>query len=511
LEKVEARFRAVLEAAPDAMMIQDAAGKIQIVNAQAERLFGYSRDELIGRTVEMLIPERHRRNHVKHRQEYGHHPAPRPMGIGMTLFALHKDGREIPVEISLSTLDADGQSAFISSIRDVTSRVAAEEALRQSQRLAQSTIEAMPAALAVLDGEGIVLSTNEAWNDLAAGSPGSPHACGAGDNYLEACRADMGEGSEEAGRLAVGIRDVLDGAAPRFVTEFSVPTGDGARWFVGHVTPFRGEGPRRVVVVHLDITLRKRAERVVRRLNQELEHRVDERTRELQDAHETIQSEMAARLRLEQEILDVSERERQRIGQDLHDDLGQQLAGAWCLSMALENDLKTKQTESSHSAGRITQTLQNALNLTRSLARGLHPVAVEAGGLGAALKDLAARTSELFHVNCTCRVPHPVPPVSHASATHLYRIAQESVTNAVKHGKASQITISLQAKDETGVLRITDNGCGLPEARSDNRGMGLRIMPYRADMIGGKLNIAAAASGGTVVACTFPLESAATD
>ena len=505
LARSESKFRTLLEAAPDAMMIHDSTGRIQILNAQAEKLFGYRRDELIGRTMELLMPERYRRDHVRHRKSYTPQSPPRPMGTGLTLFALHKDGREIPVEISLSNLGADGGAMVISSIRDISGRVAAEEALRQSQRLAQSTFEAIPASLAVLDENGVIVSINDAWRDLADACPGSPAACGPGESYVDACLASTSEETEAVGRLAAGLREVLAGAAPRFVMEFPLPSSEGTRWFVGHVTPFRGNGPRRVVVAHLEITLRKRAERVVRRLNEELEHRVEERTLELQRAHETIQSEMAARLRLEQEILEISERERQRIGQDLHDDLGQQLAGAWCLSMALENELKSLRSAAAPSAARITETLQNALALTRSLARGLHPVAVEAGGLAAALKDLAVRTGEMFHVECTCQLPAAVPCLDHATATHLYRIAQESVTNAVKHGRASLIAIALESGRGEAVLTIRDNGVGLSSKPSAGQGMGLRIMPYRAHMIGGRLDIAPGSAGGTVVSCAFPV------
>ena len=397
--------------------------------------------------------------------------------------------------------------------RDITHRKKTEEELRQSGRFALSTLEAVPAGLAVLDEEGIILSTNESWNTLVVAGAGSFHHCAPGTNYLQACGESAVDGGDTPLRLADGIRDVINGLRTRFVMEFSAGVGEDKRWFVTHVTVMRGDGPRRVVVAHLDITLRKQAEKGIRRMNDELERRVGERTRALQESNDVLQREMAARLRLEEEILEISESERQRIGQDLHDDLGQQVAGAVFLSQALARELTLLSSPAAQSASRLMETLQRALDLTRTLARGLHPVAMEVGGLSHALSELVEKTSQLFGNRCEFSCPQPVSDLDNTQATHLYRIAQESVTNAVKHGRASHIAVSLTETPLTLVLSIRDNGTGLSHPAPKAEGMGLRIMRYRADIIGGDLTLASPPSGGTTVTCTMhrPLKSTYTN
>lgn len=504
-DPAEARFRAILEAAPDAMLIHSLDGRIVMVNSQAERLFGRRREEMIGKPLEMLMPERFRRRHARRRRGCTPHSEPRPMGIGMELLALRKDGREVPVEISLSHLPPGREPLIISSIRDISERKKAEAALRESQRFAMSTIEAMPASVAVLDEHGVIISANDAWKAFAAAHGGSIAKCAAGMNYLQACRSAKGSDAGSARRFAAGIRAVLSGAEPRFSMEHPCHPPDEQRWFVGHVTPFKGDGPRRVVVAHVDVSERKRAEMAIRRLNDELERRVNERTAQLQQASDDLRRQTAERLRLKQEILHISEMEQQRIGRDLHDDLGQQIVGAWCMGRVLQDRLAARSASETEDAAKITEILGKALALIRSLARGLNPVVADTGGLVAALDDLTTRTTDLCGIPCRCHCAEPEFQLDGDTAVNLYRIAQEAVTNAVKHAGASRIDIHLDAAPGQLSMRISDNGSGLPRQPTPATGLGLRIMHYRADRIGCQLDIQPGKKHGTVITCTLPV------
>ena len=215
----------------------------------------------------------------------------------------------------------------------------------------------------------------------------------------------------------------------------------------------------------------------------------------------------ARRKRLEAEILQVSEREQRRIAEDLHDGVGQQLGGISCLSDVLKKNLAALASPEAEAAGKISRLLDSALAQTRSLARGLHPVAPEANGLMAALEDLAARVTDVFQVACHFECPHPVLIEDNGVGTHLYRIAQEAVSNSIKHGQAQRIKILLSSSPERIILAVSDNGAGFKASPRQRKGLGLRIMNHRASMINGVLVVRRQAGSGTVVVCTVQRNS----
>ena len=212
--------------------------------------------------------------------------------------------------------------------------------------------------------------------------------------------------------------------------------------------------------------------------------------------------DITERKRLEKEVLAISDREQGRIGQDLHDGLCQQLAGIALMSEVLEQKLGDTSKAAATRAGEIARHIREAITQTRNLARGISPVDIDAGGLMSALEELAGNIRTLFKVDCVFRCDTPVLLRDNAVSMHLFRIAQEAVSNAIKHGKARHIGIGLTAMTERIVLAVQDDGTGFAKDTARRKGMGLRIMSYRAGMIGGSLAIQKDIDGGTTVVCS---------
>jgi len=209
--------------------------------------------------------------------------------------------------------------------------------------------------------------------------------------------------------------------------------------------------------------------------------------------------------RLRNEVVTASEQERQRVGQDLHDSLGQDLTGVGYLAASLTGRLTAEGSPMAEGARQIADLLQKACNQVRTVARGLCPVEVREEGLADAVRDLAEHTREIYGIACHLECPGPVPVHDIAVATDLYRIVQEAVNNAVRHGEPERIAIGLSARDGTIALTVEDDGVGLPEELDPEAGMGLRVMRYRAQRIGGVLEASRRPEGGTRVSCIVHL------
>lgn len=343
LRESEARARAIVETTVDAVISIDERGRIEGFNPAAERIFGYAADEVLGRNVNVLMPEPYHTEHDGYMQAYHETGRRRIIGIGREVTGRRKDGSTFPMDLAVSEVKLEGRTVFTGLIRDISER-------RQ----------------------------------------------------------------------------------------------------------------------------------------------------------------------LEQEVLRIAEAERRRIGQDLHDGLGQQLTGIGLIARGLARQLEAEGSTAAEEANEVVQFIKEADEFARGLARGLVPVELEQGGLAAALTRLAANAERLFGITCTVEVDEegdqPLP-----EPAHLFRIAQESVSNAVRHGRARHVAITFAVGTEQVRLRIADDGTGFPAAvRSggtiaapvrpdDNRGMGVRIMHYRARIMGGTLDIRPGLDGGTVVSCTVPL------
>lgn len=206
--------------------------------------------------------------------------------------------------------------------------------------------------------------------------------------------------------------------------------------------------------------------------------------------------------KLEQQIINISEREQQRIGRDLHDGLGQHLVAIGLAADSLKEDLEKESPESAKAVGQLAELIHDAVSSARNLAHGLSPLDEDEGALESALGQLAASISRLSKVTCEFRCPMSINIRDNDCAVHLFRIAQEAVNNALKHSEARSIVISLEVVDRRLVLSVSDNGWGF-DPEEMNFGMGLSIMKYRARVMGGTLTITGRQPCGTEVACVI--------
>jgi two-component system CheB/CheR fusion protein len=347
------------------------------------------------------------------------------------------------------------------TVQDITERKQGEESSRESERFARSTLDGLSANIAILDEAGTILAVNQSWRAFAAANGAIPGTLEEGANYLSVC--DESDGGYPGGAsVAAGIRAVMAKQIPEFVTEYPCHGPGEERWFVLRVTPFPGASPRRVVVAHEDVTLRKE---------------------------------------LEREVVEIASLEQRRIGQGLHDECGQQLTALGLLADSLADSLAKEAPDAVDVANKITDGIKNVLRQVRNISRGLALAEVDRAGLPSALTDLASRLSETSNVRCIFQGEKNLHIEDNLRATHLYHIAQEACTNALKHAQAKNIEIHLRSTDHAIVLQIQDDGTGIPENAAE--GLGMRIMRNRAGVIGAKLTVEAAQPRGTAVTCTL--------
>ena len=251
---------------------------------------------------------------------------------------------------------------------------------------------------------------------------------------------------------------------------------------------------------------RRRAEEALRRVYEELEQRVEQRTAELNTANVRLHAAIAERRRLEYELLEITEKERRRIGLDLHDDLGQQLAGLALMTKGLELKLAKRRARETSDAAKVHTLVQQAMDHARGLARDLATLDLKGDDLPTALDGLVRHAAEMFKISCRFKAEGNLPSLETNIASQLYKIAQEAVTNAIKHAKAKTVGISLAKGSDKIILTVHNDGLPFPNLKGPSTGMGLRIMSYRANLIGASLEIKGDGPRGTRVICSVPLE-----
>jgi PAS domain S-box-containing protein len=379
----------------------------------------------------------------------------------------------------------------------------AEADLAAQRDFVSAILDVQGALVAVLDRNGSVLRANRAFEALTGFTADEVRGRRFCELFVAPHERDKVEGHLEMLRLGLSQRVRYDAGLPRrqgdpLLVSWSNTALRAGRRQLSHI-----------ILTGIDITERTQAASALRAARRDLEGRVRERTRELAATNAELEAEIGERRRLEQAIIEVAEHEQMRIGQELHDGLGQQLTAVAFLAEVLARKLSALAIPETADAARIEQLVSAAVSQTRQLARGLAPVDLDAEGLMAALEDLATTVRDVFGIDCLFHCAAPVPVHDSALAINLYRIAQEAVTNAVKHAAARHVLIELSHREACLALTVTDDGRGLDAARPAGDGMGLRIMHHRAHVIGAGLALDSTPGSGVAVRVTLPLATPA--
>ncbi len=252
---------------------------------------------------------------------------------------------------------------------------------------------------------------------------------------------------------------------------------------------------------------RKKSQEELRRAHEELEMRVERRTAALRAANLKLQNVIEERKRLENELLEIAENERRRIGFDLHDDLGQRLTAALFMVKGLEHKLTGEQHATAAEAHKIGELIEQITSHMHDLAHQFTALDLRGDDLPSVLKGLAGNVKKMFDIPCGFSARGTIPALPPHMTLQLYKIAQEAVSNAIKHGKATEVSLSLAKNSELLIMTIRNDGQPFsPPADAKNR-MGLRIMNYRASTIGASLEIKPLKESGTLVTCALPIKN----
>src|ERR1700691_1765359 len=467
LPNADAIYRALVEQIPAVIFMAHLDRGIgeAYVSPQIEANLGFSQEEWLEdpiRWYQQIHPDDKQRWSLEAAQMFLSGTA-----LRSAYRVIARDGRVVWFHCEAKMMRRkNGRPLFIHGIAfDITELKRTEEALQEERNVVSAILHTVGALVVVLDPQGRIGRFNRACEQLS------------GYSFEEVKEKDFWDlcvVPEEAERFKIIVEQLRDGSS---ATEYETSwvARDGSRRLIAWsstILPGEHGTPAYIIATGIDITERKR---------------------------------------LEKAILEISAEEQRRIGQDLHDGLGQHLTGIAFMSKVQEQKLAEKGLAEAAEAARIVGLVNDAINKTRELAHGLLPVISDSHGLMSALKRWAAEVEDLFNISCCLRMDEPVLIHDANMSTHLYRIAQEAVNNAIKHGQAKNITISLFARNGNGTLKIENDGSRLPESSTDGSGMGMQIMNYRARMICGSLKVESGGIRGITITCLFPLAKSKED
>jgi PAS domain S-box-containing protein len=479
LRRREARFRALLESAPDGLAIIDANGSVVMVNRQIEALFGYPREQLVGQSIDILLPTRFRDRHLRHRSSYFADPSTRSMGAGLELAGLRRDGSEFPVDISLSSIETEEGPLAIAFVRDITERIASETLRRRGEERFEALLESAPDAVVIVDSEGTILFVNEQTENLfdyardeLRGRPvdlllperfHSRHPVHRQKYMADPRTRPMGVGLELAGRRKDGTEFPVD-------ISLSVLETD--------------EGPVATAFVR-DVTDRQ--------------------------ARGQLERDLAARRTVLSRLVAAEEEERRRIAADIHDDSIQAMTAAGMRLQILRRLLDDP--EQLRRLDDLEGAIGTSIARLRHLLFELRPIALDQEGLVAALQMYLDDAEAESGTTYVLEAMHGSDPPGETRIV-LYRIAREILTNVRKHARAATATVTVGGRDGGYFLGVRDDGVGFGydrDAPSRPGHLGLPTIRERAELAGGWIRVESSVGEGTNVEVWIPRIEVAAD
>jgi PAS domain S-box-containing protein len=496
---------------PTAIVVADQAGTIVLVNTQTEILFGYSRAEMLGKQVEILLPDQFRRRHPDLRLGFMNHPKTRPMGAGRDLYGLRKDGSQFPVEIGLNPVTTQDGLFIVSAIVDISERK------RQTEALEKSNLELQRSEArfrAMFDNSAVGMSMIGLDRKIITANPAM---CSMTDRTLgEFIGHDLmyfidQEDVEEATRL---YQDLISGETDHHVKEQRFLRKSGEMFWTQtsmSMVRDRGGDPLYIMALITDIDDQKQAQAHLAeqeaKYRRTLEQRVEERTHALAETNERLQEEIKQRADIEAELAQKAADEavtadRTRLARDLHDAVTQTLFASSMIAEVLPDLWEVDMEEAKKSTEELQQLTRGALAEMRTLLLELRPVALTQARLGDLIKQLCeafigrSRLPIVLNIEGDGDLPQEV-------LIAFYRIAQESLNNVFKYARASRVDVSLFTSSSSVHFETRDNGVGFDISTTKPTSLGMRIMRERAEAIGADLQISSKLGVGTSVEITW--------
>lgn len=492
----ELQFRTLAEQMPDVVLRMDGAARFLYVNSRIRQLTGHDPGEFLGKSCReagmseecALLWEKVARDTLSTGQ-----------GIDREV-GLEIRGKTRILHIrTICDFMSNSNPTFIATVRDITAMRRDERHIHELIQRLTYHVNNTPLAVMEWDPQGRCLI----WNGEAEDMFGWTR------RELKTGRVDslaLVHPDDRPGFRVILERLRLGRVASDFVKCRALHRDGSLLFCECHLSSLLdADGQAKSILwVANNVTARELAEQEMQKLNSGLETRIRERTAELESSNKELQREMLARKALEAELITISEREHRRVGHDLHDGVCQELSGVR-FSLEAISKKRRKGTLLRQQIDKLSGALERAVHHIRLLSRGLAPLELEGGNLAAALDELAANTSALFQVKCTVKCRGRSQRLEHEKAINLFRIAQESIQNAIKHGDATQIRVDLDLLQ--GTLAISDDGNGIKDGEpvpARGNGMGLKIMRHRAEAIQGMVAIERIPAGGVRVICHFP-------